>query len=99
MTKKRAKITNAFRAVNAMRAGGVLMKMHTCAGSCWYIVPYGEVTAVVATELLERPDVQPGGDGLFPGIPQTYRLVAAPLRPRRNQYGPSILSRRYEPSA
>jgi hypothetical protein len=33
-----------------MREGGVLMKMHTRAGSCWYIVPYGEVTAAVATD-------------------------------------------------
>jgi hypothetical protein len=61
-----------------MREGSILMKMHTPAGSSWYIVPHGPVSAAVATELLERPDVQAGGDGLFPGIPQTYRLVAAP---------------------
>lgn len=78
MTKKRARITSAFQAANHMRAGGILMKMHTHTGLCWFIVPGGEVAASVVAKLLERPDVQPGGDGLFPGISQTFRLGSAP---------------------
>jgi hypothetical protein len=52
--------------------------MHTHTGLCWFIVPGGEVSAAVAAELLKRPDVQPSGDGLFPGISQTFRLGAVP---------------------
>jgi hypothetical protein len=36
------------------------------------------VTNKVAEALLARNDVQPGNDGLFPGIHQTYRLRLGP---------------------
>jgi hypothetical protein len=62
------------KAADLMRAGGVLTRLNTNHGPRWYIVPGGEVTDKIATELLERPDVQPNGDGLFPGISQTFRL-------------------------
>ena len=75
MTKTRAGITNAFQAADLMRKGGILMQMHTRTGLCWFIVPGGEVSKAVAAELLKRPDVQPSGDGLFPGISQTFRLA------------------------
>jgi hypothetical protein len=74
MTKTRARITNASRAADRMRAGGILTKMHTRTGPCWFIVPDGEVSAAIAAELLKRPDVQPNDDGLFPGISQTFKL-------------------------
>jgi len=48
--------------------------MHTRTGLKWFLVPGGEVSEKVAVELIERPDVQPDGDGLFPGISQTFRL-------------------------
>lgn len=73
------KITSA-KAADMMRAGGTLQQMKTKHGPKWYIVPTtrggdgGEITEEVAVELIERPDVQPGGDGLFPGISQTFRL-------------------------
>lgn len=73
MTKR---MTSA-RAADLMRAGSVLRQMHTRTGLKWFIVPGCEVTEKVAAELLERPDVQPSGDGLFPGISQTFRLGQA----------------------
>jgi hypothetical protein len=54
--------------------GRPLMQMHNKNGIGWYIVPGGEVTEKVATELVERPDVQPSADGLFPGISQTFKM-------------------------
>jgi hypothetical protein len=71
------KITNARKAADLMRLGGILARMNTSRGPCWFIVPGGEVSAKVATELLNRPDVQPNSDGLFPGLSQTFRLGAA----------------------
>jgi hypothetical protein len=50
--------------------------MNTCHGAKWFIVPGGEVSEKVANELLNRPDVQPNNDGLFPGLSQTFRLGA-----------------------
>jgi hypothetical protein len=50
------------------------MQMHGRYRVGWYIVPGGEVTEKVAIALLERPDVQPNADGLFPGISQTFKM-------------------------
>ena len=61
-------------AADHMRTGSVLTKMHTRTGLKWFLVPGGEVSEKVAAELIERPYVQPDGDGLFPGISQTFRL-------------------------
>ena len=76
MTKTRAGIASADKAADLMRRGGILTKMHTRTGPCWFIVPDGEVSAAIAAELLKRPDVQPNDDGLFPGISQTFKLGA-----------------------
>jgi hypothetical protein len=57
-----------------MREGRSLMQMHGRYRVGWYIVPGGEVTEKVAIALLERPDVQPNADGLFPGISQTFKM-------------------------
>jgi hypothetical protein len=51
--------------------------MNTRYGTKWFIVPGGEVSEKVASELLNRPDVQPNNDGLFPGLSQTFRLGAS----------------------
>jgi hypothetical protein len=61
-------------AADSMRAGSVLTQMHTRTGLKLFLVPGGEVSERVAAEIIERPDVQPDGDGLFPGISQTFRL-------------------------
>jgi hypothetical protein len=65
---------NALRAADLMRAGSTMMQMHAKDGLRWYITPGAEITEHVAKQLLGRPDVQPGGDGLFPGISQTFKL-------------------------
>jgi len=74
MTKIRARITNASEVVELMRRGSILMRMHTSTGLRSFIEPGGEISPAVADKLLKRPDVQPSGDGLFPGISQTFKL-------------------------
>ena len=76
-TKPGAKQLKYKRAADLMRAGYPLMKMHTVHGAAWFIVPGGEVSDDVALKLIERVDVQPGNDGLFPGISQTFRITKA----------------------
>jgi hypothetical protein len=68
------KISKIDRAADLMRAGSVLVQMHNANSIGWYLVPGGEVLAKVASALLERPDVQPSNDGLFPNISQTFKL-------------------------
>jgi hypothetical protein len=63
-----------FRAADLMRTGSALVRMHTRDGTAWFLVPGGEVSEKMARALIQRPDVQPMSDGLFPGISQTYRL-------------------------
>jgi hypothetical protein len=71
------KITNLRQAADLLRQGHLLMQMHnTKSGLTWYIIGGGEVTEKLAAELLARPDVQPSGDALFPGISQTYKMRA-----------------------
>jgi hypothetical protein len=61
-------------ALDLMREGRPLMKMHTVNGMRWFIVPGGQVTDAVADRILERRDVQPRDSGLFPGCEQTLQL-------------------------
>jgi hypothetical protein len=68
------KAMKAPQAADSMRTGSVLRQMHTRHGLKWFLIPGGEVSEKVAAELRERPDVQPDGDGLFPGSSQTFRL-------------------------
>jgi hypothetical protein len=62
-------------ALDLMREGRPLMKMHTTGGMEWFVVPDGRITETVAQRILARPDVQPHNDGLFPGCSQTFRLL------------------------
>lgn len=62
------------KAVDAMGKGAKLMQMHKMGKLSWYIVPGWEIPEEVATVLKRRPDVISSEDGLFPGIPQTYRM-------------------------
>ena len=91
-------------AIDLLHAGRPLMRMHTRTGCAWFIVPDGEVSATVAEALLERPDVQPQNDGLFPGISQTFRVCRSthpehlPARSNRRPATVRILHhRRHEP--
>ena len=61
-------------ALDLMRKGRPLIKMHTVNGMQWFIVPGGQVTDAVAGRILARPDVQPRDSGLFPGCEQTFQL-------------------------
>ena len=61
-------------ALELMREGRSLMRMHTTAGRKRFVVPGGQITNRVAERILGRPDVQPHDRGLFPGCEQTFRL-------------------------
>jgi len=54
-------------ALELMREGKLLLRMHTVNGMRWFIVPGGQVAESVVKRLLARPDVQPYDSGLFPG--------------------------------
>jgi hypothetical protein len=71
MTTKKLKLGQA---VELMRNGRPLMKMHTKFGTSWFVVPGGELTDINAQKIIMRPDVQPGQDGLFPGVSQTFKI-------------------------
>jgi hypothetical protein len=62
-------------ALELMREGRSMLKMHTVQGMQWFIAPGGQITETVAQRILARPDVQPHNDGLFPGCSQTFRLL------------------------
>jgi hypothetical protein len=64
-------------ALDLMREGKPLMRMHTVHGMRWFIVPGGQVTDSVAGRILARRDVQPRDSGLFPGCDQTFQLGGA----------------------
>ena len=61
-------------ALELMREGKLLMRMHTVNGMRWFIVPGGKITDSVAKRIFARPDVQPHDSGLFSGCEQTFRL-------------------------
>lgn len=61
-------------ALELMREGKLLLRMHTVNGMRWFIVPGGPVAESVVKRLLARPDVQPYDSGLFAGCAQTFRL-------------------------
>lgn len=65
-------------AIELMRQSGHrLMLMHASGlnmGLVYYVVPGGEVSPNDAAKIIERPDVQPFGDGLFPGCSQQWKL-------------------------
>src|SRR5262249_60715160 len=66
-------ISEAF-ALELMREGKLLMRMHTVNGLRWFVVPGGQVAESVVKRIRARPDVQPHDNGLFPGCEQTFRL-------------------------
>jgi hypothetical protein len=80
MTRAVTKIARIGRAMDLLRTGSALMQMHNGRGVAWYLVPGGEVAENIATALLERADVQPNQDGLFPGISQTFGFRARPRK-------------------
>jgi hypothetical protein len=74
-TKLLEKVINEKDAAELLRdSRRRLMRMHTPNGLKWYVVPGGAVSDQTAEKILARPDVHVFDDGLFPGIPQTYRI-------------------------
>ena len=61
-------------ALELMREGKLLLRMHTVNGLRWFVVPGGQVAESVVKRILARPDVQPHDNGLFPGCEQTFQL-------------------------
>lgn len=65
------------KALDRMRMGARLMKMCTNQspeGAAFYVVPGGYIEPSDAAKIIERPDVSVFDDGLFPGIPQSWRM-------------------------
>jgi hypothetical protein len=52
-----------------------LMRMHTNTGLEWFVVPGGRVRGDDAAKIIERPDIVPHDNGLFPGIDQSWKLT------------------------
>jgi hypothetical protein len=62
-------------ALEHMRRGAKLMKMHAPGGELTYfVVPGGHVSEKDAEKLKQRPDVHAQNDGLFPGVSQTWHM-------------------------
>jgi hypothetical protein len=65
-----------LRVKDRLRSGAALMQMNSPQGRKWYVVPGREVDEEIAKKVIAEPDVFPSDDGLFPGIPQTYKIKA-----------------------
>jgi len=63
-------------ALELMRTGQCLVRLHTRHRVLW-LLANGEVTGETAKKILERPDVEALGDGLFVGLSQTFRWWGA----------------------
>jgi hypothetical protein len=61
-------------ALELMRENKPLMLMHTPSGVAWFVLGGGRIPDVVAEHIIARPDVEPGRDGLFSNLSQTFRL-------------------------
>jgi hypothetical protein len=70
----KSKVLTEDFALELMREGRPLMRMHTVHGMQWFVVPGGQINNSTAEKILARPDVQPGREGLFPQCEQTFRL-------------------------
>lgn len=57
------------------RVGTRMMIMHANDGDHFYIIPGGVVDRGAAQKILQRPDIIEFDDGLFPGNPQSWKMV------------------------
>jgi hypothetical protein len=73
----RSKVETVDGAIGLMRGGRILQQTRTKTGPKWFLVPDGgEVSPGLVAQLLERGEIRSLADGLFPGIGQTYEMVA-----------------------
>jgi hypothetical protein len=64
------------KAMNAMRLGARLVKMHQVAtGPGFFVCPGGPVSRETASAIMKHPLVRGAGDSLFHGLDQTWRMV------------------------
>ena len=67
------------KALDKMRGGSRLLVMCTNKspeGKAFYVVPGGYIEPDDAQKIIARRDVAPYDDGLFPGIPQSWKMGA-----------------------
>jgi hypothetical protein len=76
--KQSTLLKSADRIVDHLRkTNGFIFHTLNGRGPEWIVHPdIGQIPDAVARKILERPDIQPGGDGMF-GSSQTYRLRGA----------------------
>lgn len=76
MKKERKEALTFTKAVDLLhRVGTRMMIMHSPDGDHFYIIPGGVVDRGAAQKILQRPDIQEFDDGLFPGNPQSWKMV------------------------
>jgi hypothetical protein len=71
-------------ALELMRTGQCLVRLHTRHRVLW-LLANGEITGETAKKILERPDVEALGDGLFVGLSQTFSLVGCLMKRKSNK--------------
>ena len=62
------------QAIDRMRTGSVLVHMHAPGGRNWFVVPGVAIADETAAKIKRHPRVVAQGDGLFPGLSQTWRM-------------------------
>jgi hypothetical protein len=67
------KTFNESVALELMRSGHSLVRMHTRHGAKWFLA-YGQLSEETAQNLIARPDVGQLDPGLFAGHAQTYLI-------------------------
>lgn len=76
MKKDRKEALTFNKAVDLLhRTGTRMMIMHGTDGDHYYVVPGGVVDRSAAQKILQRPDIIEFDDGLFPGNPQSWKMV------------------------
>lgn len=76
---KKPRSMTARAAVDAMRHGASLVLMHdntVPGGKSWCVMPGGRVSPEIAARIRNRGDVVSAEDGLLPGHPQSYKILA-----------------------
>lgn len=66
---------NLRKAQDKMHEGSFLIQMNKSGdGKAWYLIPGGEISDEIATQLKAMANVVASDDGLFPGISQTWKM-------------------------
>jgi hypothetical protein len=64
------------KAIDRMRMPETrLVQTHSPQGDAFYVVPGGYVEPDTAEKIIKHPQVVGSPDGLFPNMPQTWRII------------------------